>query len=249
MRCRRDIGRIGLRQDHVERCVADYLVVIVGEGDDAREAEREADVEPCLGSVPIASEEVYIARNLCMGFYERDRIVVGILGALRGTDVEHERFAESVGHFDLLDEGFFLHGPGRGVVTVVIEPALAYRDHLRVAAELEILLRIEHFTAGSEFLVPFAEFLRVMVRSGRVYRVQPDSSPGIGIRMSEFDGRFRGIELSPDDIDPDIRLGGTRKDLGPIGVVGGKIEMCMGVEVAHTTLFSGTGFPASCWRG
>src|SRR3989338_8526254 len=56
-----DVGSIGFAEEHVERSVFYHFIVIVGEGDDAREGKGEAEIEELLGDSPISGKKVYVA--------------------------------------------------------------------------------------------------------------------------------------------------------------------------------------------
>src|SRR5262249_39827699 len=129
MRHRRDVRRVRFREQHIERRIADHLVVIVRKGDNAGKGERKAEIEELLRGIPIAREKMYIAFHLRMRLQEPERILI------RVADMEHKRFVEAVGEFYLFDERLALHVFGTLVDAVIIEAAFAYRDDARVFAE------------------------------------------------------------------------------------------------------------------
>jgi hypothetical protein len=86
---------------------------------------------------------------------------------------------------------------------------------------------------------PLAELHRhvrlfsIMARFGGVNGVQTNGGPGVWVRMCKRHSTAARIHLRPHNVDPNVLLRGALKYLWPVGIVGGKVEVRVSVEVAH----------------
>ena len=138
----------------------------MGKGKYSGERECESHIEELLCYAPIPREEVHIAADRGVRLQYLDRILIRI------AYVEHERLIEPIGKVDLFDKRFRLHVFRAFVDAIVVEPAFTDRDDLRILPQRFVCSGIEYLATGCELLPTLSELLSIVVRLGRMHRMQ-----------------------------------------------------------------------------
>src|SRR5687767_14887319 len=160
--------------------------------------------------------------------------------------MEHERDIEFFCQFDLAIERLALRRPRVGIAAVVVEPALAYGNDLRMCRESLIEIVVECFATRRKFFGLGTELLRVVIRLARVDRMEPDGGVHpFGKLFGNLHRPRAGVALGTDVRVPRAGLQRAFDRLSPVAVECGDIQVRVDVEiVGHSYSFlknSGSG--------
>ena len=217
---RREIGRVGLDEEAVERDVArdGAQILRLLERHDAGERDHEPEAKRSLGQFTRGGETMeHGAEPPLPHFLRHDRAHVGV-GVAR---VDDQRQVKLAGERDVAAKDALSHLARRTVI-VIVEASLADADAFRMARER---------AHGGEVLRPLPR---------RLVRMRADGKENVIVALGDFDDA-RGF--------PDLRADGDHAlDAGGAGALNdgveilrevGKVEVAVAVDESHAHPSSG----------
>ena len=179
---------------------------------------------------------MHIAADRGVRLQYLDRILIRI------AYVEHERLIEPIGKLDLLDKRFRLHVFRAFIDAIVVETAFTDRDDLWALSERLVCCCIEYFAARGKLLSALSELLGVVVRLGRMHRMQSYRGVHTIVQLRQSDSGPGSIKLSTHHIHPHACIKRSLDNRIAVLIVRNEVGVRMRVKIFHTYSLRGNKF-------